>query len=1190
MSNRVPPFDFSRLTRQSLDTRPSLVELEQLGQPHREGATFAEFLNALPDHLAARDLRAVVAAVCEARKRGRPVILGMGAHPVKVGLSPLIIDLIRRKILTAVAVNGAVLVHDYESAVAGKTSEDVEAALADGSFGVTHETGRDLARFVKEGAEAGLGLAEAVGRGIASLDAPYREHSLLAFCEETETPATAHVAIGTDVTHLAAELDFAALGALAGRDFARFVTLVSDLDGGVYINLGSAVLLPEVFLKAVSASRNAGRKLSPITTVNLDFLRHYRPLTNVVHRPTRPGDAAFTSRAITRFCFRFWPPRSWKRAEKSSRIFAMSKRVLVGESNYAEFEVLNDLLSAKGFQVTWLKNGRDVVTQFPDVTPDLMILDALLPGMTGLKVTQEVKSMREGRDVKIILMSTVYGQFREQYEARRQVGVDAYTEKPVNVGELERLINELLGDGRYPEEETAVAEDFGEAAPAAVAVEAEPEPDPAIDAQKKVGLEGDLGDIAFPKLLFYLHKYARTGALRLERERVSKVVYLQSGLPVLVTSNQATESLGRFLVQRRDITTAQYNASLERMLETGKQHGQVLLEMEAITPHGLYKGLYDHVMEKVLTVFSWDRGRYRFRPGRFEINQDFTINVDPIQILYEGIKRFYTLSRLEGFFNEYKNRRVVRVNEPFVRDDKIGFGPQTMKFVTLINGRRTVGQIVARSNLSLTETFQTLFLLLVLETLRFRGEDHAPGVGAAAHAQAATPLSGLGGMRTDKIAKTGDPRISFRAEVNRAHARIDRLNFYEILSIAPSAPVDRVKASYFALSKHFHDHKLYSAADETTRKKADEIFMRLTEAYTALVNPTERAAYDAGLAKGAASPPAAAAPGGPAVEPDLPPLDADLPPLALSTEDAPAETAAPVESKPAASSADELDGLDTLWEAEAEFAPAGDTRDEDLDLFADDGEAAVDLSESAAATENVAEILKAELAFQEGEDALRDLDFNRAVECFDRALDAAPNEAEYHGYLGWAVYRRDPGDAESVERARRAIAKGVAMNPTMDAGHYFLGMIASQLGEKRGRAQTPGTGAPLQSRQRGSSAGSEEAGRGLGGLLAQIDFVGRGRRGRTPGSRRAVAADGLQRGHRRLRGRGARGVSRKAPRSGHGRDSAAGHRRPRGGQTGQGTSAGLGQSGRDVQAPAKPRDPDRRHDKAQSRRVPPKAV
>jgi hypothetical protein len=293
MSGPLKKFNFKRLKRRKLTTRRSLVELGQMARPHIPGSGFRDFMASLPDQLAARDLKAVAAAIAGARRNGRPVHIAMGAHALKVGLAPVLIDLVSRKIITAVSVNGAVMVHDYECALAGKTSEDVAEALDDGSFGMTVETGRGLARFVEEGARDGLGLAQAVGRGIARSGAPYKSASLLARCYETSTPATAHVAIGTDVSHLAPELDFAKLGELCGRDFAAFIELVRTLDGGVYINLGSAVVMPEVFLKAVSAARNVGSPLKNMTTVNMDFNRHYRPMTNVVTRPTKAGGKGF---------------------------------------------------------------------------------------------------------------------------------------------------------------------------------------------------------------------------------------------------------------------------------------------------------------------------------------------------------------------------------------------------------------------------------------------------------------------------------------------------------------------------------------------------------------------------------------------------------------------------------------------------------------------------------------------------------------------------------------------------------------------------------------------------------------------------------------------------------------------------------------------------------------------------------
>jgi hypothetical protein len=210
----------------------------------------------------------------------------MGAHPLKVGLSPVLIDLLRRGLITGVALNGAGIVHDAEIAMAGQTSEDVDEVLGCGRFGMAQETGEFLNRAISWGAGQNMGLGEAVGRRLLESDFPFKDQSLLAAAAALEVPLTVHVAVGTDIIHLHPSVDPEALGAATHLDFRIFAALVSQLAGGLYINLGSAVIMPEVFLKAVTLARNLGHKLEPLTTVNLDFVQHYRPLTNVVRRPT----------------------------------------------------------------------------------------------------------------------------------------------------------------------------------------------------------------------------------------------------------------------------------------------------------------------------------------------------------------------------------------------------------------------------------------------------------------------------------------------------------------------------------------------------------------------------------------------------------------------------------------------------------------------------------------------------------------------------------------------------------------------------------------------------------------------------------------------------------------------------------------------------------------------------------------
>ncbi|MBI5576096.1 MAG: hypothetical protein HY896_06990 [Deltaproteobacteria bacterium] len=285
--------DPSRLRRTSLFSRKSKVTFKGFCDPVRKGMSFSAFLNGLPDYLSAKDFRAAVAAVAAAKKRGAPVLLGIGAHFIKVGLSPLLLQGISKGLFDCVSMNGAGVIHDTELALAGKTSEDVQDSLSDGSFGMARETAQFIHSALASGVPEGLGFGAAVGKAIAGSRARYRDRSLLAAAWKKDVPATVHVCIGSDIIHMHPEADGAAMGEASQKDFRRFCEMVARLEGGVYLNVGSAVVLPEVFLKAVSVARNLGRPLSRITTVNMDFQRHYRPDVNVVTRPTRAGGKGY---------------------------------------------------------------------------------------------------------------------------------------------------------------------------------------------------------------------------------------------------------------------------------------------------------------------------------------------------------------------------------------------------------------------------------------------------------------------------------------------------------------------------------------------------------------------------------------------------------------------------------------------------------------------------------------------------------------------------------------------------------------------------------------------------------------------------------------------------------------------------------------------------------------------------------
>jgi hypothetical protein len=272
-----------------LGRRPSKVEAGLLGTPVRAGLSMRAFLRGLPDILGARELARAATQVANAIRRDRPVVLGMGAHPIKVGLGPVIVDLLERGRLSAVAMNGACLVHDFELAWGGKTSEDVGPGLDRGRFGMARETGEFLNHATRDGVAAGLGLGRAIGDAILRARLPFRRTSILAACARLDLPATVHVAVGTDIIHMHPSADGAAIGEGSLRDFRLLAAVVGRLDGGAYLNLGSAVVMPEVFVKALNLARNVGHRVRRITTIDMDFTRHYRPSVNVVTRPTATG-------------------------------------------------------------------------------------------------------------------------------------------------------------------------------------------------------------------------------------------------------------------------------------------------------------------------------------------------------------------------------------------------------------------------------------------------------------------------------------------------------------------------------------------------------------------------------------------------------------------------------------------------------------------------------------------------------------------------------------------------------------------------------------------------------------------------------------------------------------------------------------------------------------------------------------
>ena len=293
MAKPLKPVDRAPLKTYPLASRKSKVDRADFARPWKPEGTLEDFLERLPKILAAKDFRAVVSAIVKAHKKSKHVVMAMGAHVMKVGLNPVVVDMMERGVITAIAMNGAGIIHDLELALIGRTSEDVLEGLEQGAFGMAEESADFLNRAIAEAAKEGSGLGQAVGRAVIKENLPFVKDSILATAARLEIPATVHVAIGTDIIHIHPGFDPEAAGKASYDDFRLFASVVAALEGGVYMNVGSAVIMPEVFLKALTLVRNLGHQVKRFTTVNMDFIRHYRPMTNVVHRPTASGGQGY---------------------------------------------------------------------------------------------------------------------------------------------------------------------------------------------------------------------------------------------------------------------------------------------------------------------------------------------------------------------------------------------------------------------------------------------------------------------------------------------------------------------------------------------------------------------------------------------------------------------------------------------------------------------------------------------------------------------------------------------------------------------------------------------------------------------------------------------------------------------------------------------------------------------------------
>lgn len=286
----LKPSDFDKIQTYKLASRPSKITVENFAKPIGGDNSLKEFLNNFPEILAVKSIRSIANKIVRAKKLSKPIIWGIGGHVIKTGLSPILIDLLENGFLTAIATNGSVLVHDTEIAIAGFTSEDVDATLGKGDFGAAKETGEILNKAAIRGQQDKIGLGESMCREVSNLKPDFADYSILCQSYKSKIPVTSHLTIGADIGHFHASANGSALGETSHTDFKLFCSLVREMNGGgVYLNYGSAVTLPEIFLKAITVNRNLDFEIKDITTANFDFIQHYRPITNVVRRPTANG-------------------------------------------------------------------------------------------------------------------------------------------------------------------------------------------------------------------------------------------------------------------------------------------------------------------------------------------------------------------------------------------------------------------------------------------------------------------------------------------------------------------------------------------------------------------------------------------------------------------------------------------------------------------------------------------------------------------------------------------------------------------------------------------------------------------------------------------------------------------------------------------------------------------------------------
>jgi len=705
---------------------------------------------------------------------------------------------------------------------------------------------------------------------------------------------------------------------------------------------------------------------------------------------------------------------AWRRRSRLLGGSEMAKCILVVDDDRNIGQILHASFSSKGYETVVSRNGEDAIQKFGESQPDLVLLDVLLPKMNGWEVCKKLKATDLGAKTPIILMSAVYKNYKMQQDAVTKYGADDFVEKPFQLSRLLDKIESLIGKSDEPKPAAPAG------APGVASEAAAERPAPAAEpGAAPINMEGELTSIGFAELLHDLYVMGKSGYLLIRHGDVEKELATKDGYPVSIRTTLEDEFFGNFLVRKRIITPEQRDESVERMKESGRLQGTVLIEIEAITPHELVKFLKMQMREKLFEIFSWRDGIYKFSENNDVTGDVTTLDMSPANVINEGVRQHFDVDRLLPLIDEWRDKFVRPGSNLHYRFQDIDFTQREQAINQWVDGVHTVDEVLRELDLDRVRAQQILYTLVVCEMVELHDKpletpetlvsrqaevdaefdvpeaaqqpavapyepsapaaqttpaEAAAGTGAPAPADAEPPLA------EDAVEEEADPlaanadETEQRARVLRVYNRVSQGNFFEILAVNDNPTEGEVRIAYHKIAKEFHPDRFFGRASEEVRAQVEDIFRRITEAYEALNTQEKIAAY-----------------------------------------------------------------LKKL-ESDAETAPKTDSR-----------------------IEGVKRIIMAEQNFQNGKQYLKEKRYARAASEFRKALEISMNEAEYVAYYGWALYNvprehnisaedaklfADQSESDLQFNGREALNRAVQINPRSERAYLFLGSVYKSQGLK----------------------------------------------------------------------------------------------------------------------------------------------